>query len=99
MWTRWLSAASDPQWIAVDLGQPEKVCRVDLIWEAHALQYSIQVSLDGRQWKDVFTTETGPGGRETIAFAPTEARFVRMFGRRRANPAAGYALLEFRVFR
>jgi hypothetical protein len=99
VWTRWLSAASDPQWIAVDLGQPEKVCRVDLIWEAHALQYSIQVSLDGRQWKDVFTTETGPGGRETIAFAPTEARFVRMLGRRRANPAAGYALLEFRVFR
>ena len=99
VWTRWLSEASDPQWIAVDLEHPEKVCRVDLIWEAHARQYSIQVSPDGRQWREVFATEAGPGGRETIRFAPTEARFVRMLGRRRANPAAGYALLEFRVFR
>jgi hypothetical protein len=99
VWTRWLSAASDPQWITVDLERPERVCRVDLIWEAPARQYAIQVSLDGRQWKAVFATEAGAGGRETITFPPADARFVRMLGRRRANPAAGYALLEFRVFR
>jgi hypothetical protein len=99
VWTRWLSEASDTQWIAVDLGQAEKVCRVELIWEAHAQAYSIQVSLDGRQWKDVFTTEAGQGGRETVTFSPAEARWVRMLGRKRANPAGGYALLEFRIFR
>ena len=82
VWTRWLSAASDPQWIAVDLGHPERVCRVDLVWQDHARAYSIQVSLDGRQWKDVFTTEAGQGGRETVTFPPTEARWVRMLGRK-----------------
>lgn len=96
--TRWSSAFSDPQWLAIDLGQPQKVSRVELDWEhAAAKAYTIQVSSDGKTWKDVFKTDAGKGGSETIRFAATEARWIRMLGAKRATQF-GYSLWEFRVF-
>src|SRR5512132_1624374 len=46
--TRWSSAASDPQWVQVDLGGTVGICQVVLIWEtAYARAFQIQVSADG----------------------------------------------------
>src|SRR5436305_1293473 len=43
--TRWSSAFSDPQWLQVDLGASQQVCRVGLAWEAaFARAFQIQVS-------------------------------------------------------
>jgi beta-galactosidase len=97
--TRWSSEFSDPQWIAVDLGRPEHIARVVLDWEAaHARAYALEVSLDGRSWREVYRTDAGRGGSETIRFAPTDARWVRLRGIRRAT-GFGYSLWEMRVFR
>lgn len=96
--TRWSSEFSDPQWIAIDLGQSTRISRVELHWEAaFGRAYAIEVSMDGKTWQKVFSTEKGKGGIETIRFAPVEARYVRMTGTRRATPF-GYSLWEFRVF-
>jgi hypothetical protein len=97
--TRWSSEFSDPQWIAIDLGEPITVSRVELLWEhASAKAYKIQVSADGQTWTDVHATDAGAGGKEDIRFAPVQARWVRMLGTQRATPF-GYSLWEFRVFR
>lgn len=97
--TRWSSEFADPQWIAIDLGRPERISRVVLLWQgAYAKSFSIQVSLDGDHWTDVFTTNQGQGGREVIPFPPTEARWVRMHGTQRGTPF-GYSLWQFQVFR
>ena len=94
--TRWSSAASDPQWIQVDLGTPQDICGVTLDWEtAYATAYQIQVSDDGTTWNSVYSTTTGPGGTETHSFTAT-ARFVRMYGTARATQF-GYSLWEFSV--
>ncbi len=96
--TRWSSEFSDPQWIAVDLGQVQKVARVELSWEnAYAKAYAIEVSRDGKAWKPVFATTAGKGGFEAVRFAPTEARWVRMYGTHRGTKF-GYSLWELRVF-
>jgi hypothetical protein len=96
--TRWSSDFSDPQWIAVDLGAERKINRVELIWEAaHAASYSIQVSTDGEAWKDVYKTDKGKGGDEVVRFDPVPARWVRLYGTKRATEF-GYSLWEFRVF-
>ncbi len=96
--TRWSSDFRDPQWIAVDLGRPQAVSHVRLSWEtAYASAYRIQVSLDGQTWADVYSTTDGQGGVEEIKFAPTTARFVRMYGTQRASQF-GYSLLSFEVF-
>lgn len=96
--TRWSSAFSDPQWLAIDLGAPRQISRVVLEWEAAcALAYAIQVSLDGLTWTEVYSTTNGKGGTEEIKFAPTSARWVRLYGTRRATQF-GYSLWEMRVF-
>lgn len=97
--TRWSSEFADPQWIAIDLEKPERISRVVLDWEAAcARAYAIEVSPDGQNWKEVYRTDQGKGGSETIEFAPVEARWVRLTGTKRATEF-GYSLWEFRIYR
>jgi hypothetical protein len=98
MATRWSSNVSDPQWISVDLGSSMHVNQVILRWEAaYAKSYKVQVSTDATAWADVFSTTTGDGGIDSIAFAPISGRYVRMYGTQRGT-AYGYSLYEFEVF-
>ncbi|OLE23871.1 MAG: hypothetical protein AUG44_20910 [Actinobacteria bacterium 13_1_20CM_3_71_11] len=95
--TRWSSAFSDPQWMQVDLGSVQPITRVKLSWEAaYASSYSIQVSNDGGTWTDAYHTDAGAGGVEDRGVKAT-ARYVRMYGTRRATPY-GYSLWEFQVY-
>jgi len=69
-----------------------------LDWEvAYGQAYAIQVSQDGSAWSEVYSTSEGKGGTEEIKFAPTPARWVRLYGSKRATPF-GYSLWEMRVF-
>jgi beta-glucosidase len=95
--TRWSSAASDPQWLQVDLGSSQTLCQVSLNWEtAYASAFQIQVSADGTNWSDVYTTTTGTGGTQTLNVSGT-GRYVRMYGTARGT-GYGYSLWEFAVF-
>ncbi|MFG3053110.1 discoidin domain-containing protein [Kitasatospora sp. NPDC048239] len=94
--TRWSSAASDQQWLQVDLGAVRPLCRVVLDWEAaYGRSYQIQVSDDGANWRTLAATATGAGGTETLAVSGS-GRYVRMNGTARGT-AWGYSLWEFRV--
>nr|WP_233518362.1 discoidin domain-containing protein [Streptomyces corynorhini] len=95
--TRWSSAASDPQWIRIDLGSTVAVSQVVLRWEtAYATAYRIEFSTDGSAWTTAYSTTTGPGGTETLAVSGN-ARYVRMYGTARATQY-GYSLWEFQVY-
>jgi beta-glucosidase-like glycosyl hydrolase len=95
--TRWSSAASDPQWLQVDLGASTSVCQVVLNWEtAYATALQIQVSADAATWTTVYSTTTGTGGTQTLTVSGT-GRYVRMYGTTRAT-GYGYSLWEFQVF-
>ncbi|HEX2971737.1 MAG TPA: discoidin domain-containing protein [Tepidisphaeraceae bacterium] len=96
--TRWSSEFSDPQSLTVDLGTSQTISRVVLNWEtAAAKAYSIDVSTDGQTWKSVHTTTAGQGGAETIRFAPTPARWVRLLCTQRTTPF-GYSLWDLKIF-
>ena len=96
--TRWGSSYNDNQWIRLDLGASRTVNRVILRWEAaYGRSYRIEVSADGTTWQSVFATTTGNGGVDTITFAPTTARYVRMYGVQRAT-SNGFSLYEFEVY-
>nr|WSW65508.1 discoidin domain-containing protein [Streptomyces sp. NBC_00995] len=95
--TRWSSAASDAQWLQVDLGSQVAVSQVVLRWEAaYAKAYRIELSTDGTTWSTAYSTTTGAGGTETVAVSGT-ARYVRMQGVTRAT-GYGYSLWEFQVY-
>jgi hypothetical protein len=95
--TRWSSAWSDPQWIAIDLGTAAAVSRVRLNWEsAYARSYQIQVSPDNSTWTVAYETTSADGGVDDIA-VQASGRYVRMFGTARAV-AYGYSLWEFEIY-
>ncbi|HUN33829.1 MAG TPA: glycoside hydrolase family 3 C-terminal domain-containing protein, partial [Trebonia sp.] len=95
--TRWSSAASDPQWLEVDLGSQQQICSVAISWEtAYASAFSIQVSNDNATWTTVYSTTTGTGGNQTFTLSAT-ARYIRMYGTVRATQW-GYSIWEFDVY-
>lgn len=96
--SRWSSEFTDNQWIAVDLGSIKDVSKVVLNWEAaYGKSYNIQVSTNGTDWKTVATENNSDGGIDTLSFAHTNARYVRMQGVSRAT-GYGYSLFEFEVY-
>ena len=94
--TRWSSAASDPQWVQVDLGSSQTICQVTLNWEtAYATAYQIQTSTDGTTWNTIYSTTASTGGVQNLMVTGT-GRYVRMNGTARAT-GYGYSLWEFQV--
>ncbi|MEU0156547.1 discoidin domain-containing protein [Micromonospora fulviviridis] len=95
--SRWSSEASDAQWIRVDLGSRQAVCRVVLNWEAaYGRAYRLELSDDGRTWSTLYRQDAGKGGTETIS-ASGVGRYLRLYGTRRAT-RHGYSLWELRVY-
>ncbi len=96
--TRWGSNYADPQWIYVDLGSSQPIAKVMLHWEsAYGKEYQIQVSDNTTDWTTVYSTATGDGEIDDISFEPVNARYVRMYGTKRAT-TYGYSLWEFKVY-
>ncbi|MFF9819225.1 discoidin domain-containing protein [Streptomyces sp. NPDC014006] len=95
--TRWSSAATDDQWLEVDLGTTASVSQVVLNWEAaYGKDYKVQISNDNSTWSDLKSVSGGDGGLDTLAVSG-QGRYVRMLGVHRATPY-GYSLWEFQVF-
>ncbi|NDZ64005.1 discoidin domain-containing protein [Streptomyces cyaneofuscatus] len=95
--TRWSSAASDPQWIRVDLGATTRLSQVVLDWEtAYGKGYRIELSTNGSTWSTAYQTTTGDGGTDTLNISG-EARYVRVYGTARGT-GYGFSLWEFKVY-
>jgi uncharacterized protein CbrC (UPF0167 family) len=95
--SRWSSAFSDNQWIAIDLGATHQVTGVKLNWQnSYGREYHIQTSDDGISWSTVFTENNGTGGIDFIS-VDTSARYVRMYGVKRFT-RYGFSLWEFEVY-
>jgi beta-glucosidase-like glycosyl hydrolase len=95
--SRWESAYSDPQWLAVDLGSQTQICSASLLWEtAYASSFQIQVSTDNVNWTTVYSTTTATGGNESFTFSAT-ARYIRVNCLKRATQW-GDSIFEFDVF-
>ncbi len=94
--TRWSSAATDTEWITVDLGASTALSSVVLNWEsAYGKKYTIQGSNDNATWTLLATQNNGPGGIETLSVSGSY-RYVKMQGVQRATQW-GYSLWEFQV--
>ncbi len=97
-------ASPAPQWIQVDLLQPTRIERLELVtyWDGGRFyEYEIEASLDGESWVRVVDgrkngeVATPEGYLHEIE--PVEARHVRVtLLRNSANP--GLHIVEFRAF-
>ncbi|WBQ02139.1 discoidin domain-containing protein [Kribbella sp. CA-293567] len=95
--TRWSSAAADPQWIQVDLGTSQTICKVGLNWEAaYGKAFQLQTSANaGGPWSTIYTTTTGTGGNQSLEVTGT-GRYLRVNGTQRGT-GYGYSLWELAV--
>ncbi len=96
--TRWQSAASDAEWIMVDLGSAMPIDRAIFKWDTNfGKAFKIQVSRDSKTWTDVYSTTVGASYSVTdVTFDQATARYVRMNGTQAGN-ANGYSLFAFMV--
>ncbi|WSS39034.1 discoidin domain-containing protein [Streptomyces microflavus] len=95
--TRWSSAASDPEWIRVDLGATTQLSQVVLDWEtAYGKGYRVELSTNGSDWSTAYQTANGDGGTDTLNVSG-EARYVRVYGTARGT-GYGFSLWEFKVY-
>ncbi len=78
--TRWASiSTSQPQHWDLDLGQVVSIEGITIRWEhACAVEYQIQLSIDGKAWQVVHDEKSGRGGVEKIQNLSNEARFLRI---------------------
>ncbi|BBJ43776.1 hypothetical protein SSPO_064940 [Streptomyces antimycoticus] len=90
--TRWSSRPEDGAWLQLELARPARIGRLELNWQdAYASRYRVQVSGDGRTWRDAATVAQGKGGRESIGMDAPDTRFIRIQGVERAT-RFGYSL-------
>jgi hypothetical protein len=93
--TRWESATSDPQWLAIDFGAPKLLNELVINGEAaYALDYRVETSNDGVLWDQVAQVTGSDGGQDVVHFTARNARLVRMVGTRRFNNAWAYSIWE-----
>jgi hypothetical protein len=94
--TMWSSAASDSQWIYVDLGSTLNINGVFLNWgRNYGASYMIQVSTDAINWTSVYTNNLGTGGIDRINLNAV-GRYVRLLGIH-SGTGGGYDLYDFTV--
>jgi hypothetical protein len=97
MTTRWGSGWTDPQWLTVDLTAVWQISAVKLAWEhAYAVAYHLDLSVDGKHWTTVYRTAAGTGGTRDIEVDRVPARYIRVYGTKRAG-SYGYSLNEIEV--
>jgi beta-glucosidase len=95
--TRWSSLAADPQWLDVDLGSPQQICSVGILWEAaYASAFQVQVSNDNATWTNIYSTTTGTGGTLTFPASVTD-RYLRVYATARGTQF-GDSIFELDVY-
>ncbi|MET4923762.1 beta-N-acetylglucosaminidase domain-containing protein [Streptomyces sp. PSRA5] len=96
--TRWSSPVEDGAWWQMELAEPARVGRVVLNWQdAYASAYRIQVSADGRVWRDAARVADGKGGAESVRMDAKDTRFIRIQGERRGTEF-GYSLWSVEAY-
>ena len=77
--TWWRSGDEGPHWLQVGWSRPAMVCGFSLHWgRPYAAAYTVETSLDGRQWTLAFETDDGDGDWDQAAIEPIMARQVRV---------------------
>jgi endoglucanase Acf2 len=97
--TRWSSAASDPQWIYVDLGGTYNVNRVKVTWEtAMASSYQVQIATaTGGPWTNMRSITGNTTSVNDHTGLSGTGRYVRINGTARATQW-GYSIWELEVY-
>jgi hypothetical protein len=97
--TRWSSIYADNQELILDLGEPQAIRKVTLLWEvAAAKRYTIAVSDDQKTWHHIHRAKDGIQGprTDTVSVDPVTSRFLKVDLQERATEY-GFSLYEIQI--
>lgn len=103
-WTMWWAdnRENDPQWLQVDLGSVRNISAVSVLWwKAYAADYTVHVSEDGENWREVARVEGRHqyfGDSDLLPFDSVEARYIRLNLTKRAVTWQSYCVYRFAVY-
>ena len=87
-------AFSPGHWFQIDVGRPALLGGVRITWDVSNPEgYTLQTSLDGKQWDVAYTVGDSLGGIETLFFGPRRARYLRVASPERTSDW-GVSILE-----
>lgn len=83
---KWCATGKAPHWITIDLGEAKTVSEVSITHaqgggegaDMNTMEYIISVSNDGENFTDLVHVKKNRAGETTDAFAPVEARYVKL---------------------
>ena len=99
--TRWIADAKNPQWVSIDLGETKTISQVTLKWvpDSFPRHYALSTSSDGKEWRRFFETFRGKDGTETIRFASTSSRFIRLDCLEKGGTEGSYSLFAIEAYK
>lgn len=97
--TRWASESGvSPADVTIDLGSKKELTKAVIVWEAaYASQYKIQVSDDGKNFTDAYTTYSCKGGTDTVELEAA-GRYVRINCMQRGHYDWGNSIFEVGLY-
>jgi len=101
--TRFISTASDPEAMTLDLGSAYTLSKVSILWAGDTTNtYDLQVSLDNSTWITVAsgTTNNTPSQLiDTTSFnSAANGRYFRIVGKTRHNNTYGHSIWEVGLY-
>lgn len=96
----WQSTANEDQYVYVDLGDGAAYDSAKLVWgdTDYATAYTVSVSDDEENWKEIAKVENGDGGEDAISFDAQTARYIKFDFDSRVAESAQYWLYEIEVY-
>jgi hypothetical protein len=95
----WMSAGSGEEFVSVDLGAVCTFDRVVLSWLRRPAEGSVDISDDGKDWRQVEVLQAASEAVDDLRLAPAvKARWVRVKTTKPREPDGRYILTEFEVF-
>jgi hypothetical protein len=97
--TRWAStAAVDPQWITVDLGNTYAINRIKINWEAaYGKNFLVQVSTDNSNRTTLRDVQNNTSLSNDYTSLTGTGRYVRIYGTARGT-TYGYSIYDLEVY-
>ena len=71
----WKSAGAEEEWVSIDLGETSSFDKMCFAWINGPKKAVVQVSKDGKTWKDVASFE---GAAPEVKFSRAKGRYVRL---------------------
>ncbi|MGC8770533.1 MAG: discoidin domain-containing protein [Brevinematia bacterium] len=86
--------SQDSKWIGVDLGKKYPIKSVVIKWNIYPESFIVQISSDGKQWRNVYYVDKVFGGINEVLLENIRTRYLRIF----TYSAKSFSIREFEVY-